>query len=201
MEDELNTQRSSKRRKYKIDTDRLERGITQTMPLIKEEVKESELLYKVRGTQKKIYDIILDNEWSCTCPDFLNRGELCKHIYFILKRVLHYGTEELKEGIEDHQVFKQASDVAKKHQRLAAEYRKSGKDKKVQMKPISECDCCICCEEFETESEIIYCKSVCGKPLHKACYQIWSEVSETCPNCRTPMDSSETDEEGLNKFL
>ena len=45
--------------------------------------------FKVYSTSGKNYIVTIKDEPTCTCPDHYFRGKSCKHISFILERVLH----------------------------------------------------------------------------------------------------------------
>ena len=69
--------------------DRISRALSQRMFLIESKVEnELQRSYKVLGSSGNVYDVIIGKLPSCTCPDFL-RGNLCKHVIFVLCRVLH----------------------------------------------------------------------------------------------------------------
>ena len=44
--------------------------------------------FLVMGTTGNVYTVTIENEPSCTCPDFQLRQRRCKHIFFILMRVM-----------------------------------------------------------------------------------------------------------------
>lgn len=56
--------------------------------------------YAVMGSTGNVYNVTIDNSPSCTCPDFQTRHKRCKHIYFILIRVMH-----VNQDCEDKSVF------------------------------------------------------------------------------------------------
>ena len=45
--------------------------------------------FNVKSTSGKTYTVIVNNFLSCTCPDCQFRDKRCKHIDFIMERVLH----------------------------------------------------------------------------------------------------------------
>jgi hypothetical protein len=54
-------------------------------------------IFEVMGTTGRKYSVVLAWTYACcSCPDFKQRGRLCKHIYFIYTRVL-----QRKEYIRD----------------------------------------------------------------------------------------------------
>lgn len=46
-------------------------------------------MYIVKGTIGTTYKVIIDETPSCTCYDFTTRHSTCKHIYFVLLRILN----------------------------------------------------------------------------------------------------------------
>jgi uncharacterized Zn finger protein len=63
--------------------------------------------YTVAGTTGTLYDVCLNPvQPSCTCPDFANRPVACKHILYIMYRVLNMprvteGTQ-LRQALHTH---------------------------------------------------------------------------------------------------
>ncbi|CAI5508726.1 unnamed protein product, partial [Closterium sp. Naga37s-1] len=46
--------------------------------------------FHVLGATGNVYTVTISQQPSCTCPDYGN-GNLCKHVLFVLLRVLHVG--------------------------------------------------------------------------------------------------------------
>ncbi|GAB0495828.1 hypothetical protein MMPV_007135 [Pyropia vietnamensis] len=44
--------------------------------------------YSVLGSTANVYTVIIRQRPSCTCPDHIKRGDPCKHILFVMHRVL-----------------------------------------------------------------------------------------------------------------
>lgn len=65
------------------------RGLTQAISLIAT-IKETNgtKTYIVKGESGNTYKVSINGTNECTCPDFVKRHEECKHIYFVLGRVL-----------------------------------------------------------------------------------------------------------------
>lgn len=53
-----------------------------------------EKVFSVIGTKGIAYDVTIKNKPECTCPDNANRLNRCKHIYYILLRVLDCDNED-----------------------------------------------------------------------------------------------------------
>ncbi|CAF2787458.1 unnamed protein product [Rotaria sp. Silwood2] len=69
---------------------RIQRALSQRLYLLAASSTQAEPLYreyKVFGQTGNVYTVIITHLPSCTCPDHAN-GYLCKHIIFVLHRVL-----------------------------------------------------------------------------------------------------------------
>lgn len=139
------------------------------------------------GTTGNIYTVTIRHVPSCNCPNFLNGNPQCKHILYVLMRVLKapqhlmyqaaFLTSELRE------IFDNAGPLPTES---VSEEDKDGKRKPV------EGDCPICCEELSTDAgePTVWCKAACGNNLHKSCFDQWAATKGagggvTCPYCRT----------------
>lgn len=130
-------------------------------------------LYQIAGLTNE-YDVkidIVNDEHTCTCMDFKNRQEPCKHIFFVLFRLLRFDKDEWLVGKSFDYVTK---DDTKKRRQLETE----------------DTECAICYEEFN-ETEITYCDE-CGHRFHTECLTVWLKHApqSTCPQCRTTMKRS-----------
>ena len=161
------------------------------------------LSYEVLGTTDNVYNVTLCRTPSCTCPDFIQNKNRCKHIYFILYRHLHVpdSSSLLFQSTYTVQEFKS---ILSRHQRINGESKTSEIEdsKTLQKKPtekptlqqkviLEDDDCAICCENLQASKEtLIWCKNQCGNSLHLTCFQKWARVLQkqreivTCPLCR-----------------
>lgn len=142
------------------------------------------------GTTGNIYTVTISHIPTCSCPNFAKGNPQCKHILYVLVKVLkapdplHYQLAFLTSEL--HRIFDNAgplpTDTA------------SAQDTDGKRKPI-EGDCPICVEELNPDTEnIVWCSAACGNNLHKACFDQWaaskSNKKVTCPYCRTPWEST-----------
>jgi hypothetical protein len=67
--------------------------------------KFNERTYIVLGTSNNIYDVTIKNTPECTCQDYRSRNNRCKHIYFILIRILLAQNED-SETYTDEELCK-----------------------------------------------------------------------------------------------
>ncbi|PGH08277.1 hypothetical protein AJ79_06064 [Helicocarpus griseus UAMH5409] len=167
---------------------KLERARTQRMFVVDrtregtEEVPTERV--QIVGTTGNIYEVAIELEPYCTCPDS-EKGNQCKHIVYVLCNVLkvpdHLQYQLAFLSSELREIFANAPVNPKDN---ASKENESGK-----RKPI-EGDCPICFMEFEpAREEIVWCKAACGNNIHKTCFEKWaatqSQNGVRCVYCRS----------------
>lgn len=146
--------------------------------LIRKEIGKK--IFLVSGLTDQ-YTVKLDgdfSEYSCTCFDWKRRrrGTGCKHIFFVLFRVLKIDCDAWRDNHNivptdtDWDSFLSASSTSKK--------RKSR----------STTECVICIDDFVKGEQLSFCNS-CENPVHSNCLSIWishgdKEAKKSCPFCR-----------------
>src|SRR5580700_10634340 len=85
---------------------RKQRGVTQNIFLIETIIgtEQYERKYIVMGSTGNIYNVIIKNEPECTCPDYTTRYKRCKHIYFVLMRIMKINNVDEEEYTNDELV-------------------------------------------------------------------------------------------------
>lgn len=87
---------------------RRNRGITENIFL--KEVKiisSTEKEYLVLGSSGCEYWVHIGKKQTCSCPDFKRRGLKCKHIYFVLKKILNVDNSIVdKNDLENSEIKK-----------------------------------------------------------------------------------------------
>ena len=69
--------------------ERMERAETQRLYLVeKTEHGPEECHFAVLGSTGNVYDVVLGEIVTCTCPDFVKKQDLCKHILFVTLKVI-----------------------------------------------------------------------------------------------------------------
>lgn len=122
------------------------------------------------GSTGNIYTVTIGHVPTCSCPNFVKGNAQCKHILYVLCKVLKapgnlsyqlaFLTSEL------HEIFDNAGPVPTES---AAARDKDGKRKPV------EGECPICVEELDAATEeIVWCHAACGNNLHKTCFDQWA---------------------------
>lgn len=165
------------------------------------------------GSTGNLYEIKLDKQPTCTCPDYMN-GNLCKHILFIFIKVLRcfpddYRIWQKKLHADDHldlmdlaalRVGNVSKDVQADKEIVVAVMSPTTTVKRKSMKGAS---CPICFEDFhdgmaENCPSVVWCKAQCGQNIHKQCMDMWklqkgrAGQTITCTVCRSPWNMSTT---------
>jgi len=142
--------------------------------------------YDVMGTTGNVYTICICQFPTCTCPDFKSRNKRCKHIYFVLSRIMkvsedredvkNYTNEELTD------MFNKIPDILnnlKVDSHLVNMYLKIKKkpNGEIEQQDITaEMICPICLENLtETNEPMVYCKYSCGIPIHELCFEMFNK--------------------------
>jgi len=179
---------------------RYERAFKQQFYLITTELNE-EYLFNVMGTTGNIYKVcISDTHYSCNCPDYLNRKSYCKHLFFILGKVLNmspsdifsnnYNLTSIKEFIDNNNILQNFinDDLVTKFNNI-----KLKSDNIVKQK-MNE-TCAICFDDLDKKDDLVYCKYVCGNSVHSKCFKQWSLIKPNkCVYCRNNIDINKNGE-------
>ena len=178
------------------------RGLTQkiflieTLPIKDESIRE----YVVMGTSKNVYTVTVQNKPACTCPDYSQRQGRCKHIYFVMMKIMKvkdpdtekYSNNEIKEMFSRIPKITNTLCVALNIKKKYENYKNKDKynknkdtDYKVQEKSTDDL-CPICLDDLENGEKLTCCKYGCGKSVHEKCFSMWSsQGGEICIFCRT----------------
>lgn len=173
--------------------ERKQRGITQSIYLIETIINSNnkyERKYIVMGSTGNVYEVTIKNKPTCTCPDFITRERRCKHIYFILVKVMATMDEDKKEytKMDLQYMFNNIPNITNNlivNNQLKNTYMKLKQSKIVNRKDTDDL-CPICLDDLNdaNDDEIDYCKYSCGKCVHKICYGMWTKKhAATCVFC------------------
>lgn len=177
---------------------RLKRGLKQKMFLLDVDQNKNNWKFKVKGTTND-YDLNINDELiSCSCPDFKKRGNICKHLYFIIGRIaqnedLAYDLEkEIEESgrgsILTDDELKIVSDnlISRLTKRINETDNKSKDNGNIDINCLED-DCSICFESLKDGVVIQCCEggtNTCKNYFHKVCIGEWLGDHNTCPLCR-----------------
>ena len=114
------------------------RGKTQRIFLIEcTDIGEYSRSYIVCGTTKNVYKVTIKNTPVCSCPDHQKRRRRCKHIYFVLCRIMNVSLDkEDEEAYSDKDLLRMFSNIPPVTNNLIVnhdaqkeykKYKKSGK--------------------------------------------------------------------------
>jgi hypothetical protein len=177
----------SKEIKIVKDEQRKSRGLQQKIFLILTHKYDDDILeraYEVMGTTGNVYTVTINKSPTCTCPDYMTRAKRCKHIYFVLTRIMKVKPEQ--EDIEKYSnadlcnMFESIPQITESLRVDAAKLSKfkelkKNKNGEVKMREITEEDMCpICLTELDDPDDLIYCKYSCGYNLHKQCFDMYN---------------------------
>lgn len=152
--------------------------------------------YNVLGSTGNVYNIEIKKLPSCTCPDF-ERGHLCKHIIFVMAKVLHVSRRsnllyqralletELAKIFANAPVAPQ-SDVLANTAATAAYNRVIGgpaAPRAPEKDP--DGDCPVCYETLICNKSMLDSCGTCMNYIHKECLSQWLSVQHNCVYCRT----------------
>ena len=173
--------------------DRKQRGITQKLFLIETLAikSQSEREYVIMGSTGNVYNVTISCSPSCTCPDFITRKNRCKHIFFVLLRIMKV-TDPDKEEYSSNDIVKMFSNIPEITNVLCVgnnikdKYERVNKNKQSVAK--KEDDICpICLDDISNGDEIEFCKAVCGTCVHKLCFSMWCIKNQAnCLICKSP---------------
>lgn len=178
---------------------RIERAVQQPIRLLNLSLDEAQkqAALTVIGSTGSIYKVEWVEEhikFLCSCPDFTRRKLWCKHIYFVVWKVLKQTENQMKTGtcLTTEKIWQTFMSCAQ-YEQQNNDLQKQDISGTVTQKPImAESECCICfC--LLSEGLITYCKYSCGQSVHKACVETWQALSmqrfnskPVCPLCRAP---------------
>ena len=149
---------------------RIERALSQQMSYEKKMVTNLTRFYTVKGSSGILYDVSIGQKTSCSCPDFTNNRNRCKHQILCLLADFNIGihndilhSTSLRISLQD---LEDSNPVAMEGD-----------------------ECPICFDVINRIYNSHTCKQ-CHKSFHKLCIERWvclstlSGGSSTCPMCR-----------------
>jgi hypothetical protein len=190
------------------------RALNERMILIKEVVnlERNNGSFKVCGSSQNTYNVRIGSQCTCTCPDNCYRKSRCKHILFVLLRILEVEHDDLATiatGEFRNEILQQrkeyldsfAQKVDDDDEVKVVDLSDLKSDSVIEVdedvisvyedenrKPVGDSHCPICLESMnEMMEDITYCSSQCGNNMHTVCVERWSAVSGKweCPLCRS----------------
>ena len=142
------------------------------------------------GSTGNVYDVTISNIPICTCPDFTTRGNRCKHIFFILIRIMketdpdkdEFSDDDIKLMLQNKNLFS----VYTANNITIEKYKKLTNDQIISAKGIDDL-CPICLDEINIGEEYEFCKQDCNRCVHKICFSMWCKKNVAkCLFCKKP---------------
>lgn len=203
--------------------DRIYRGSSQPLYLIQRDLTVSRGTFTVLGSTGNVYEVIIDSIPSCTCPDFQRKQDLCKHLLFVLLKVvgldqsnplvfqkglLQSEVREILELAQHRQVG--GIPLANAFVRQRFNEVRGNDDGDVKESDTSntrrqldtDSECPICFELMSQSTPLTYCRSGCGINFHRDCVRRWCAASKRpgstprCPHCRSVWETSSENGDG-----
>jgi len=161
------------------------------LPITSDNMRE----FAVMGSTGNLYNVTIKDIPECTCPDYQTRHARCKHIYFILIRIMKVSEKcEDKENFTTanlrnmfaKQLMVQNDLMANQNIKIKYEKLKNGINNIIEKKDTNDL-CPMCLDDLDNGEELDYCKHSCGKQIHDACYKMWIKVKPAnCLYCTKP---------------
>lgn len=170
------------------------RALNQKLYLIESiDINQYEKEYVVMGSTGNVYNVKINDEPSCNCPDYTQRKNRCKHIYFVLIRIMNvkkadqtcYNKKELKNMFKHipsvTDFLKVSSDIKKNYDNM--------KNKKISEKDLDD-SCPICLDDLLNGEKLLTCKYSCGKHVHDFCFNMYNKnkLKKECLYCKHSLD-------------
>lgn len=168
-----------------LDPARVQRALTQQRIRLLDTIAPGQ--YLIQGSQDNNWTVHLDGTHvECTCPDNQNRGAVCKHLIFVLIRVLHKpitAARTVRQLLTDVPVAPPApvecsSDILMRIWQAHPDWK--------QPRYVEGAECAVCFEAMDPTREYIWwCRTTCGNTMHRLCIeQCMAHGIQTCPHCR-----------------
>lgn len=172
-----------------LDPARVQRALSQQRIRLLNTTAPGE--YLIQGSQDNTWVVHLDAMHAeCTCPDHTQRGTVCKHLIFVLNRVLHKpvtGTQTVRELLHDVPAVlppvstgECASDVLMRIWRAHPDWQ--------EPRYTVGAECPVCFDVMDATHEYIWwCRRQCGNTVHRECFETCARLGNSrCPLCRAP---------------
>ena len=137
-------------------------------------------IFCVEGSKEINYFINFNNKcMTCECPDFKLRKKICKHIYFIIKKICNLNIDLLNNNDPNINIYDIYTNISSILDDILY--------KRINKKIINyeNDDCSIC---FENMSEGLLDKcNICKNSFHNDCIIKWlsNSTRTNCPLCRS----------------
>lgn len=181
-------------------------------------------IFTIRGSTDYTLQYRINKGWTCSCPDYQRRRKTCKHIFFVLNRVLRHSLDvdvvtDSNDTEYNMKTFSSPQEIIS-----ALETRLAGTTGRIQngsaslaksshspchstssndvpQRPYLGEDCVICFEAMTDATPVVFCYETCGQSLHAQCFQIYQGHAKNvrCPSCRSELFRYQTNNNKKSK--
>jgi len=161
--------------------ERLERALSQRLYSLWRDAETE--TYRIMGSTGTTYAVGVGDGCYCSCPDHRLRNVVCKHICFVLIKVLRLEAGDPRLsclGLPDDEIRRIVNGLAPlppPPQRAKARAPAARRD-------YLGLACAICMDDMQGHENIVYCEWSCGQSVHAECQQRWLLRNSTCVCCR-----------------
>lgn len=140
--------------------------------------------YDVMGKSGNLYTVNISNTCNCSCPDYIIRRNRCKHIFFILNKVMKVTDDDentiLYTPDKLSQMFNNIPNITLLLNSHLINTTINNNNTisynnlhKCNIKPIDDDDLCPICLSSLMDSPTVYCRYSCGKHIHRECFDMY----------------------------
>ncbi len=157
---------------------RKNRGLTQKLFLIEtiQSNNNFEREFVIMGSTCNVYNVVIKNNPSCTCPDHKLNNRRCKHIYFVLIKIMCvtdvdkicFSNDDLSNMFSNMRCIPGSVQISEDLKQL---YNNIKNKSHCIEKDLNDC-CPICLDELENGEDILTCKYSCGRHIHSYCFEL-----------------------------
>ena len=157
-------------------------------------------IFKLAGSTGNVYTVRICTEPACDCPDSSNGRNTCKHILYVMVKVLKAPHQlSFQAGLlpsELRRIFRNAPAPARSGSGSGSGSSSSSSSSNggggAKRKPVGADDCPICFSPIEAPVEgragggssegVVWCRAVCGTNVHASCFRQWRAVAAAKTN-------------------
>ena len=179
-----------------MSSQRIERCYTDNIYLIEveppdEDDEDIKRKFVIMGHSGHVYNVTITNHPHCTCPDFYLRRHRCKHIYFVLMRIMNTDNYTDSSYTDDELIdmFNNIPPIAQNLMYKGSAIPNEGKEVEQRFEKGDICP--ICLDPLENGKDLDFCRYSCGKTIHSKCFSMWEKSrGSICVFCRAQWYSS-----------
>jgi hypothetical protein len=152
--------------------------------------------FDVMGSTGNVYTVNISNNTSCSCPDYKQRKSRCKHVYFILIKIMNVNENNVDQyTYTNEEVVLMFNNIPVIVEQLKINNAMKNKynngapnNKKIIMLGMDDL-CPICLDDMDNGDDYDHCKNFCGRAVHADCFLACKKNNmNKCVFCRNPFN-------------